>query len=89
MCHLIILPNVEMNTESSVVIFISLFFCSVFSFSQHLLGQTEDLLPSVVTLLMAFPGNTEKRGVILQLLYIFLFVQIQTGKVHRSLLGSS
>lgn len=28
--------------------------------SQHLLGQTEDLLPSEVTLLMAFPENREK-----------------------------
>lgn len=29
--------------------------------SVHLLGQTEDLLPAVVTLLMAFPENVEKR----------------------------
>lgn len=33
----------------------------VASISQHLLGQTEDLLPSAVTLLMAFP-ETQKKG---------------------------
>lgn len=30
---------------------------SFLHFSQHLLGQTEDLLPSAATLLMVFPGK--------------------------------
>jgi len=32
----------------------------VHHFSEHLLDQTEDLLPSAVTLLMAFPKNKNK-----------------------------
>lgn len=44
------------------------------AFSQHLLGQTEDLLPSVVTLLMAFPENTQKKTVIFQICIFFFLV---------------
>lgn len=36
----------------------------------HLLGQTEDLLPSVVTLSMAFPENTEKEN------YFYAFIKL-------------
>ena len=51
--------------------------------SQYLLGQTEDLLPSAVTLLMAFPVKTQKNRVIFQIYFIFyiIFAEIQTGKV--------
>ncbi len=53
---------------------------SLSSISQHLLGQTEDLLPSAVTLSMVFPKITDRKGFNLQLMYVFLLYKFKQAK---------